>query len=180
MSMNVDLLISVFSLFMRVLFIVVCYLIAKKYDKNGVYALLGFFGITGVIGLLLIIKFGSNNNYGSNYGNHYYNNPYNNQNYYNGQNGNPNYYNGQSGNRNYYNNGGYDNEGFGGEGTTQNTGEGYSYNGQGSYYDAGNERGNNSYVYNGEVIVEEQKNCSKCGAKINSKIGFCPYCGNKL
>ena len=93
---------EIINMIITVVMIVVCYNLAKKNNMSFAFALLGFFGIVGVLGLILIIKFSGNNSSlkdGNNTYSDYNGNNYNNTNGgYNGNNYNAN---------NSYNDGGY-------------------------------------------------------------------------
>ena len=134
-----------------------CYTIAKNNNMSGYYTLLGFFGVIGVLAVLIISMSVTNNNTGINQNNYNGQNGYNNQNNYNGQNGynNQNIYNGQNG----YNN--------------QNM-----HNGQNGYNNQNTYNGNDSYYEN--QTQSKFKYCPKCGAKIEALASFCSYCGKEF
>lgn len=163
---------EIINLIITVVMIVVCYNLAKKNNMSSAFALLGFFGIVGVLGLILIIKFSGSNSKlkdGNNYNNP--NNSYNGNNYNNtngGYNGS-NYNNVNNGYNNSYNNNSYNN---------MNSGyNGNNYNVNNSYNDGGYASQNGGYSSSDE---DKFKKCPKCGAKIEKYASFCTYCGKEL
>lgn len=171
---------EIINLVITVVMIVVCYNLAKKNNMSSAFALLGFFGIMGALGLILIIKFSGNNSHlkdGNNYNNP--NGGYNGDNYNNVNNGyNRNNYNNPNGgyNSNNYNNG---NNGYNAN-NYDNANNGYNrnnYNANNSYNDGGYASQNGGYSSSDE---DKFKKCPKCGAKIEKYASFCTYCGKEL
>lgn len=182
-----DLVYWVFNFGVMILSFVLCYVLAKKYNMSGWFTFAGFFGLAGVVAVVLIAKFSNTNNYDYNQKN---NNPYNfnNKDSYGGQNG--------------YNNG-YNNMGSYTGQTGNGAGNGYNsvgiYNGQNNdstgrcgvqnipnpsgYYGVQNGNASNTsdvYAQNGEVNMRKYKSCPKCGAKLDERASFCTYCGKPL
>lgn len=64
-----DLFTTFSNIIIMIVSFVVCYIIAKNNNMSGYFTLLGFFGITGIIAMVIISHFGNNGNNNSYNGN---------------------------------------------------------------------------------------------------------------